>query len=152
MIAASTVRAGRGEPRLLPDPRAVRVQRDDVNTPEPSAQVPLGRWTIRSKPSPKRTLSAAVWTLLVEQGVHVWVVQEILGHARVTPTQRYTYVASPQVKDTGERKRRRSRGDDHQLQLELQPARAWKSKAPLTGVSERGFELRRLGDLNPGWA
>ncbi|GAA3078510.1 tyrosine-type recombinase/integrase [Streptosporangium carneum] len=29
-------------------------------------------------------------TLLVEQGVHIRVVQEILGHARVTTTERYT--------------------------------------------------------------
>jgi site-specific recombinase XerD len=35
----------------------------------------------------------------IEQGVHVRVVQEILGHARVTTTERYTHVASPQVRD-----------------------------------------------------
>lgn len=38
-------------------------------------------------------------TLLIEQGVHIRVVQEILGHARVTTTERYTHVASPQVED-----------------------------------------------------
>ncbi|GAB2815583.1 site-specific integrase [Actinoallomurus bryophytorum] len=38
-------------------------------------------------------------TLLIEQGVHIRVVQEILGHARVTTTERYTHVASPQVRD-----------------------------------------------------
>ncbi|GAA0382836.1 hypothetical protein GCM10009530_37020 [Microbispora corallina] len=42
-------------------------------------------------------------TLLVEQGVHIRVVQEILGHARVTTTERYTHIASPQVKDASER-------------------------------------------------
>lgn len=42
-------------------------------------------------------------TLLVEQGVHIRVVQEILGHARVTTTERYTHVASPQVQDATER-------------------------------------------------
>ncbi|MFF4122142.1 tyrosine-type recombinase/integrase [Microbispora rosea] len=42
-------------------------------------------------------------TLLVEQGVHIRVVQEILGHARVTTTERYTHVASPQVRDASER-------------------------------------------------
>lgn len=42
-------------------------------------------------------------TLLLEQGVHVRVVQEILGHARVTTTERYTHVASPQVRDASQR-------------------------------------------------
>lgn len=42
-------------------------------------------------------------TLLVEQGVHIRVVQEILGHTRVTTTERYTHVASPQVRDASER-------------------------------------------------
>jgi len=38
-------------------------------------------------------------TLLMEQGVHIRVVQEILGHTRVTTTERYVHVASPQVRD-----------------------------------------------------
>ncbi|HZO64502.1 MAG TPA: tyrosine-type recombinase/integrase [Kribbellaceae bacterium] len=42
-------------------------------------------------------------TLLIEQGVHIRVVQEILGHTRVTTTERYTHVASPQVRDASER-------------------------------------------------
>ncbi|RJL22138.1 site-specific integrase [Bailinhaonella thermotolerans] len=42
-------------------------------------------------------------TLLVEQGVHIRVVQEILGHARVTTTERYTHVASALVQDASER-------------------------------------------------
>jgi integrase len=42
-------------------------------------------------------------TLLVEQDVHIRVVQEILGHARVTTTQRYAHVASPQVGDATSR-------------------------------------------------
>jgi site-specific recombinase XerD len=42
-------------------------------------------------------------TLLIEQGVHIRVVQEILGHARVTTTERYTHVASPQVQDATRR-------------------------------------------------
>jgi site-specific recombinase XerD len=41
--------------------------------------------------------------LLIEQGVHIRVVQEILGHAHVTTTERYTHVASPQVQDASER-------------------------------------------------
>jgi site-specific recombinase XerD len=42
-------------------------------------------------------------TLLIEQGVHIRVVREILGHARVTTTERYTHVASPQVQDATRR-------------------------------------------------
>ena len=42
-------------------------------------------------------------TLLIEQGVHIRVVQEILGHTRVTTTERYTRVATLQMKDASER-------------------------------------------------
>jgi hypothetical protein len=37
-------------------------------------------------------------TLLIEQGVHIRVVQEVLGHTRVTTTERYTHVATLQMK------------------------------------------------------
>jgi site-specific recombinase XerD len=42
-------------------------------------------------------------TLLIEQGVHIRVVQEVLGHIRVTTTERYTHVATLQIKDASER-------------------------------------------------
>ncbi|MGA5764439.1 tyrosine-type recombinase/integrase [Nonomuraea bangladeshensis] len=42
-------------------------------------------------------------TLLIEQGVHIRVIQEILGHTRVTTTERYTHVATLQMKDASER-------------------------------------------------
>ena len=42
-------------------------------------------------------------TLLIEQGVHIRVVQEVLGHTRVTTTERYTHVATLQRKDASER-------------------------------------------------
>jgi len=45
-------------------------------------------------------------TLLIEQGVHVRTVQEILGHSRVTVTERYTHVASPMAQDAAERMNR----------------------------------------------
>ncbi|MEU4235111.1 site-specific integrase [Nonomuraea sp. NPDC026600] len=38
-------------------------------------------------------------TLLIEQGVHVRTVQEILGHSDIRLTQRYTHVASPMAED-----------------------------------------------------
>ena len=42
-------------------------------------------------------------TLLIEHGVHIRVVQEVLGHTRVTTTERYTHVATLQMKDASER-------------------------------------------------
>ena len=39
----------------------------------------------------------------IEQGVHIRVVQEVLGHTRVTTTRRYTHVATLQMKDASER-------------------------------------------------
>jgi integrase len=42
-------------------------------------------------------------TLLIEQGVHVRVVQEILGHSDIRVTQRYTHVASPAAQDAAKR-------------------------------------------------
>jgi integrase len=42
-------------------------------------------------------------TLLIEQGVHVRTVQEILGHSRVTVTERYTHVASPMAEEAAVR-------------------------------------------------
>jgi site-specific recombinase XerD len=42
-------------------------------------------------------------TLLIAQGVHIRVVQEVLGHTRVTTTERYTHVVTLQMKDASER-------------------------------------------------
>lgn len=42
-------------------------------------------------------------TLLIEQGVHVRTVQEILGHSSVRVTERYTHVASPLAQEAAER-------------------------------------------------
>ena len=42
-------------------------------------------------------------TLLIELGVHTRVVQEVLGHTRVTTTERYTHVATLQMRDASER-------------------------------------------------
>jgi Phage integrase family len=48
----------------------------------------------------------------IEQGVHVRVVQEILGHARVTTTERYTHVASPRSATRVPSSARRSGGSN----------------------------------------
>ncbi|MFE3449590.1 tyrosine-type recombinase/integrase [Nonomuraea sp. NPDC059194] len=42
-------------------------------------------------------------TLLIEQGVHIRAMQEILGHTRVTTAERYTHVATAQMKDASGR-------------------------------------------------
>ena len=42
-------------------------------------------------------------TLLIEQGVHIRVVQEVLSHTRVTTTEGSTHVATLQMKDASER-------------------------------------------------
>jgi site-specific recombinase XerD len=43
-------------------------------------------------------------TLLIELGVHIRVVQEVLGHTRVTTTERYTNPRShAPMKDASER-------------------------------------------------
>jgi site-specific recombinase XerD len=42
-------------------------------------------------------------TFLVAQGVNIRVVQEILGHARVTTTERYTRIASDLMRDASKR-------------------------------------------------
>nr|WP_184937404.1 tyrosine-type recombinase/integrase [Planomonospora venezuelensis] len=41
--------------------------------------------------------------LLIEQGVNIRVVQEVLGHTRVTTTERYTHVAGAQMQHASER-------------------------------------------------
>jgi site-specific recombinase XerD len=41
--------------------------------------------------------------MLIEQGVNIRVVQQVLGHTRVTTTERYTHVAAAQVQDAGDR-------------------------------------------------
>jgi site-specific recombinase XerD len=38
-----------------------------------------------------------------DQGVHIRVVQEVLGHTRVRTTERYTHVATLQMRDASER-------------------------------------------------
>nr|WP_281178604.1 tyrosine-type recombinase/integrase [Streptosporangium amethystogenes] len=39
----------------------------------------------------------------MEQGVNIRVVQEVLGHTRVTTTERYAHLSTPLMRDAGER-------------------------------------------------
>jgi hypothetical protein len=57
--------------------------------------------------------------MLIEQGVNIRVVQEVLGHTRVTTTERYTQVATAQVQEAGNRMGAALWGED-QLQRKLQ--------------------------------
>jgi integrase len=59
-----------------------------------------GRWRL-----PWASGRARPWASAdrIEQGVHIRVVQEVLGHTRVTTTERYTHVATLQMKDASER-------------------------------------------------
>ncbi|MEU1720016.1 tyrosine-type recombinase/integrase [Nonomuraea sp. NPDC005692] len=38
----------------------------------------------------------------MEQGANIRIVQQVLGHTRVTTTERYTHVSTPLVRDAGE--------------------------------------------------
>jgi site-specific recombinase XerD len=42
-------------------------------------------------------------TLVIEQGVHIRAVQEVLGHTRVTTTERCMHVSTLQMKDASDR-------------------------------------------------
>jgi integrase len=53
--------------------------------------------------TPASTTAATAGTLLIEQGVHVRVVQEILGHSDIRVTQRYTHVASTAAEAAAQR-------------------------------------------------
>ncbi|MEU8041810.1 tyrosine-type recombinase/integrase [Streptosporangium sp. NPDC049078] len=46
-----------------------------------------------------------VATLLIEHGVNIRAVQEVLDHPRVTTTERYAHVSTPLMRDAGERGR-----------------------------------------------
>ena len=50
--------------------------------------------------------TAPTWTsghFADRAGVHIHVVQEVLGHTRVTTTERYTHAATLQMRDASER-------------------------------------------------
>jgi site-specific recombinase XerD len=60
-------------------------------------------------------------TLLVEQGVHVRVVQEILGHTDIRITQRYAHASSAAVTDAASRMGQALWGASGQLQPAMRP-------------------------------
>jgi hypothetical protein len=91
-------------------------------------------------------------TLLIEQGVHIRVVQEVLGHTRVTTTERYTHVATLQMRDASERMSEALWARD---ELNCNPnCNLWlpRRQAPsphvpgegLRAAEDRGFEPRRV--------
>ncbi|WP_370879469.1 tyrosine-type recombinase/integrase [Streptosporangium lutulentum] len=63
-----------------------------------------GRCGKRSSSDPESgTSGCTAATLLIEQRVNIRVVQEVLGHTRVTTTERYTHTSTPLMRDAGER-------------------------------------------------
>jgi Phage integrase family len=60
-------------------------------------------------------------TLLLEQGVGIRVVQQILGHSQVSQTERYAHVTIQLGQDAAERMASALWGRATQLQPELQP-------------------------------
>jgi Phage integrase family len=60
-------------------------------------------------------------TLLLEQGVGIRVVQQILGHSQVSQTERYTHVTTQLGRDAAERMSGALWSPAAQLQPELQP-------------------------------
>jgi integrase len=49
------------------------------------------------------TMVATAGTLLIDQDVHLRVVQEILGHTDIRVTQRYTHVSTAAARDAADR-------------------------------------------------
>ncbi len=60
-------------------------------------------------------------TLLLEQGIDIRVVQQILGHSQLSQTERYTHVTSQLGQLAAERMATALWGPENQLQPELQP-------------------------------
>jgi hypothetical protein len=97
--------------------------------------------------------------MLIEQGVNIHVVQKVLGHTRVTTTERYTHVAAAQVQDAGNRMAAALWGED-QLQRKRQlrplapgndpgPSRDFPREGPDQWAEARGFEPRMDGKPKP---
>jgi len=80
-----------------------------------------------------------------EQGVHIRVVQEVLGHTRATTTERYTHVATLQMRDASEA----LWGPDMSVTATLGclVRQALSPRVPGEGLrdaEDRGFEPRRV--------
>jgi hypothetical protein len=91
--------------------------------------------------------------MLIEQGVNIHVVQKVLGHTRVTTTERYTHVAAAQVQDAGNRMAAALWGEDQlQRKRQLRPLAPGNDQGPSRDFPREALiSGRRLGDLNPGW-
>jgi hypothetical protein len=105
------------------------------------------RHTLVPRPRPRHAPGRGArprWA--IEQGVHVRVVQKILGHARVTRRSGTPTSPSPRsatrVPLIG-----RSGGSNETRNA----ATRSKTPPPVSKSPERVLVVRRLGDLNPGW-
>ncbi|MET8388625.1 hypothetical protein ABZV14_37135 [Streptosporangium canum] len=72
--------------------------------------------------------------------MNIRVVQEVLGHTRVTTTERYAHVSTPLMRDAENAWPRRSGGSpEPSLPLGLQLRRLWRSKRPSPKILGEGL-------------
>jgi integrase len=83
-------------------------------------------------------------TLLLDQGVALAVVQEMLGHSDIRITRGYTHVSSPLTVEAARRM-----GSVHGLTSQLQPRLQLRKTAAVPHVRERpGHKRSRLSESN----
>ncbi|MFI7636885.1 hypothetical protein [Nonomuraea sp. NPDC049400] len=86
----------------------------------------------------------------MEQGVNIRVVQQVLGHTRDHHRAIHPRLHTPDTRCRGAARLRALGKSPAVASLRLR--RSQRSKRPSPKIWERALRLRRIGDLNPGWA